>query len=351
MKALFFSSFAACCILIFTSANSQSVSLSKNIYAPGEKITVSYSGFQGSSRDWISIAQPGSADDKYLYWQYTGGATSGTLTFDGIAYGDYEIRGYFNNEGIIRARMPFKVGNADINLSAKTLQPSYKPYEKIMVQFSGMPGNSKDWISLATAGSSDDKYVLWFYTDSKQSGTLEFQGVAEGNYEVRTYFNGEWTVRSRYPFTVSKSGGTGAKICRTELSTFYAGMNSLGLCWGRLGSDAFVPEMITAVQTTLPNVIAALNVIPCLDFDANKIRNFSSRLQSLSRQQAVNEIDQLIREIQAALQRANITCDKGGNLEALFTGGVHLGAAQAIANTFICRMISPEWQSNISTLR
>jgi len=124
-------------------------------------------------------------------------------------------------------------------------------------------------------------------------------------------------------------------------------MYSLGLSWGRLGSDVFVPQMISDVQATLGNVVDGINMVACLDFDVNRIRSFSGRLPGLNRQQAVNEIDQLIRELHASVQRAGITCDRGASLESLFITGVHLGASQAIANTFVCRTIPADWQQNV----
>jgi len=322
------------------------VSLSKNIYLPGEKIVVNYSGFPGNARDWISIAEPGSTDDKYLIWGYIEGKRSGTIEFAGRASGNYEIRGYYDNQSIVRVRVSFKVGNSDNNLMVKSDKTLYKAWEKITVQFSGLPGNNSDWISLSAVGTADDQYKRWAYTEGKQSGSMDFPGLEEGKYEVRVFFNNERTARVKYPFTIGKT--TGSKICRTELSTFYAGMNSLGLCWGRLGSDAFVPAMIAEVQNTLTNVITAVRVIPCLDFDISKISNYSLRLPTLNRVQAVDEIDRLIKDIQAAVVKADIKCDNGANLHSLFIGGVHLGAAQAIANTFVCRMIDAAWQSNLT---
>ncbi|WP_428655041.1 hypothetical protein [Runella sp.] len=335
---------------------SLSVSLTKPIYAPGERIVVNFSGFPGNAKDWISIAQPGSTDEKYIVWKYTEGKQSGTMEFDGMAYGNYEIRAYFNNEGSIRARIPFKVGNADQNLSAKTQLPSYRQSEKITVQFSGFPGNARDWISIAQPGSADDKYIVWKYTEGKQSGTMDFAGLPEGNYEVRAYFNNENAVKSRYSFTVGKSSTTGpatvrggrpGRFCNRDLSIFYTGVYGLGLCWGRLGSDMIAPGTITDVQSVLTTTITGLRTITCLDFDINKISNYSSRLPGMSRVQAVNEIALLIKEILASIQRANVTCDGGAGLAALYSIGIHLGASQAICNTFVCRAIPMDWQQNL----
>ncbi len=224
---------------------------------------------------------------------YTDAKRSGTLTFQGLPYGDYEVRGYYNNDFVIKAKASFRIGNVATNIAAKTTQRVYKPYEKVAVNFSGFPGNNKDWISIAAIGSADDKYAAWSYTNSKQSGTIELSGVPEGEYEIRAFFNDDGKVRVRYPFTVSKTATTAAKLGRTELSSFYAGMNSLGLCWGMLGSDIYSTTVISFVQTTLPNAITAIQSIPCLDFDVNKIRQFSSRLSNLTQTPAVNEIAML----------------------------------------------------------
>ncbi len=325
----------------------QNLSIPKTIFAPGEKIAVNYSGFQGSGKDWISIAAKGLADDKYTVWQYTPGGSSGTVTFDGMAYGEYELRGYYNNEWTVRTRVSFRVGNSDLTVSVKTDKSTYKPYEPIMITFSGLPGNGKDWISYAKVGTSDEIYYRWAYTDAKQSGTLKFDGAEEGKYEVRVFFNNEAKTQIRYPFTVCTNCSSGKKACRTELSTFYQSMNSLGLCWGRLGSDAFTATTIAAVQAELSNVPVGITSIGCLDFDVNKISSFSSRLPGMSQVTAVNEIDALIKEILASVVRARTTCDRGVLLESLFSVGIHLGASQGIANSFVCQTIPLDWQGNL----
>ncbi|OGU76531.1 MAG: hypothetical protein A2W11_02450 [Ignavibacteria bacterium RBG_16_35_7] len=323
------------------SADAQSVSLSKSIYAPRESIVVTYSGFPGNSRDWISIATQGSGDDKYVAWKYTGGNTSGTLSFDGINYGDFEIRGYYNDELIVRTRTSFRVGNPDVNLIAKTQQATYKPNEKIVVQYSGLPGNVYDWISLASVGSGDDKYVAWQYTNTKQSGTMEFDGLAEGKYEVRIYFNQEWVVRSRYPFVVSNRTSTNpSQLCRGPLSVFYAGMTGLGSAWARTTCE---PTIMTAVgvadmQGVLGNARDGLNMMKdCIPFDIGELTALINKLPTLTNIQAEAEIQALIIKLQEIIARSNATCDNGITLSSLFVTGVHVGAAQAHASCRICQ--------------
>ncbi|MBK9106400.1 MAG: hypothetical protein IPL92_18015 [Saprospiraceae bacterium] len=325
----------------------QTLSIPKTVFAPGEKIPVSFSGFSGAANDWISIATKDMAEDKYIIWAYTGGGSSGTVTLDGRPSGEYELRGYFNNESKVRTRISFRIGNVDQTLTVKTDKATYKPWEPITITFSGLPGNAKDWISYGVVGTPDDKYYRWAYTDGKQSGSLKLDGAEEGKYEVRVFINNDSKTQIRYPFTVCTSCGAGKKACRTELSTFYQSMNSLGLCWGRLGSDAFTATTIAAVQTQLGNVPVGITSIGCLDFDVNKITSYSSRLPGMTQASAVSEIDALIKEIQASVMRARVTCDRGALLESLFSAGIHLGAAQGIANSFVCQTIPPPWQTNL----
>lgn len=73
------------------------------------------------------------------------------------------------------------------------------------MRFSGLPGNATDWISLAATLSADTSYLRWTYTQGERYGSLDFQGLAPGRYEVRVYFSwssGGHTVHSRYPFVI-----------------------------------------------------------------------------------------------------------------------------------------------------
>lgn len=57
------------CLIIMYAVNSdaQSVNPSKNVYATGESIVISYSGFIGTPKDWIGIAAKGLVEDKYNF--------------------------------------------------------------------------------------------------------------------------------------------------------------------------------------------------------------------------------------------------------------------------------------------
>jgi TolB-like protein len=73
-----------------------SLSTEKNSYSEGDRITVKFSGMQGSRYDWITLVSEGASDSTYGEWTYTNGSKTGSYTFKGVAAGSYEIRAYFD---------------------------------------------------------------------------------------------------------------------------------------------------------------------------------------------------------------------------------------------------------------
>ena len=98
--------------------------------------------------------------------------------------------------------------NEAVELSVKTAKDTYKPGEAIIVNFSGLPGSQKDWITLINPDASSREYGNWKYTKGKTSGSLTFDGMQEGDYEVRVYFGTDYTIQARYPFKVIKNADT-----------------------------------------------------------------------------------------------------------------------------------------------
>jgi TolB-like protein len=81
----------------------------------------------------------------------------------------------------------------------------FKTTEPIVINFSGLPGNDHDWITLVKADATDDTYGEWFYTDGEEAGSHSFAATAAGDYEVRVYFDwpaGGYTVHQRLKITV-----------------------------------------------------------------------------------------------------------------------------------------------------
>jgi hypothetical protein len=94
----------------------------------------------------------------------------------------------------------------------RTLKDVYTPNERIQVKFNNLPGNKTDWITIRPAETPDDTYdeLRWEYTYGRENGTMTFESLPPGEYEVRLYFDwkntGSYQVRDRYFFRVTESG-------------------------------------------------------------------------------------------------------------------------------------------------
>src|SRR5581483_2468366 len=196
-------------------AANASVSTDKPSYATTDAVTVSFAGMSGSAVDWIAVAQAGSADDVFVQYQYTGGNQTGTLSFSGLAAGSYVARAYFNNSFTRQAESAaFTVAEPSSAASLSTDAAQYASGAPVVVTFSGMLGASNDWIAIATAGSADDAYLAYQYTGGGAAGTLTFDGLPDGSYVARAFFNNGFTKQGETaPFTVGAQppadGGAG----------------------------------------------------------------------------------------------------------------------------------------------
>ncbi len=92
---------------------------------------------------------------------------------------------------------------SDVTLT--TSKKVYKSTDEIVIEFSGLPGNEHDWITLVKADAGDETYGEWFYTAGEEEGAHTFAAVAAGEYEVRVYFDwpdGGYEVQQRLKITV-----------------------------------------------------------------------------------------------------------------------------------------------------
>lgn len=95
--------------------------------------------------------------------------------------------------------------NDDEGISSKTFtiiinKTIFFRNEGITINYSGLPGNQQDWITLVPAGTPDDTYGDWFYTYGQKSGSYTFKPQPPGDYELRVYFNwpdGGYVVQKR----------------------------------------------------------------------------------------------------------------------------------------------------------
>jgi hypothetical protein len=206
------------------------VTPAKPHFAPGENIVVNWSAFGGHAQDWVSVVSGGSPENKYVsgYWRYTQGERRGTAQFGPLAPGRYEVRAYccWSEGGYeVRGRATFDVvaGGAKpppgdpvtqapppaaaATFQVRTLQSSYAAGQKIYIRFSDFEGSGSDWITIVPVGKPDtwrdERY--WMYTGSRHEGTVSFDGLPSGRYEVRSFCcwkEGGYKARDRYRFMV-----------------------------------------------------------------------------------------------------------------------------------------------------
>lgn len=177
----------------FTVVPAPVITTDKQQYTPGQTVTLSYSQMPGNASDTIAVSVSGSADTATVQSFPTNGATSGVQQVTGLTAGSYEARAYASGTTVV-ARWAFTISNT---VTVTTDAGAYTTGQTVNVSFTGLPGNSNDWIGIAVPGTADTQYVQFKYTNGATSGSLGFTGLAAGTYEARAYRKNTYTVIGR----------------------------------------------------------------------------------------------------------------------------------------------------------
>jgi hypothetical protein len=176
-----------------TKSTQDVVTTNLTTYMQGQNIVVTYNGMQGAPSDWIAIARTTDADTVTWLYKYTGGGTSGMITFTNptLPQGTYEARAYYNWAGtssytVQQRSAPFTVGG---NAMLAASQNSYATGAPVVINYSGFSGASTDWISIHTPNSPDTQYIAFQYTGGGTSGMRTFTNLPTGIYEARYHAN------------------------------------------------------------------------------------------------------------------------------------------------------------------
>jgi len=223
------------------------VSTDLSAYTAGQNIVVTYSAMSGAKSDWIAIAHPSDPATSYEAWQYTGGGTSGTMTFTAPALGSgtYEARAFYDWYGTASytiqqrsASFTFSGGAASPTLAAT--QSSYAFGASVPINYSGFSGSTTDWIAIYVPGAADGNYVAWQYTGAEgagNSGQLVFTGLATGTYEAR--YHADWNgTHSFATFAVSPQFTIGTQTSITTDHTTYGTNQSITATYSNMPGAA-----------------------------------------------------------------------------------------------------------------
>lgn len=78
-------------------------------------------------------------------------------------------------------------GRPDLTLSSE--KTVYKEDEPVVLNYGGLPGNQRDWVTVVPLGTPADNWGQWTYTNGKASGSFEVGDLAPGAYEARIYLD------------------------------------------------------------------------------------------------------------------------------------------------------------------
>jgi len=190
------------------------IKTSKPQYDVGEVIKTTVTGMLGDKEDWIAVFAK-NAPNKWgnvKSWTWTNGIKNGTLNLDAVPAGEYEVRAFFANTYIVKAKASFSVKAVVIATTVKTSKNKYQVGEKIKVTLKGMLGNSEDWVGIYPQGSTNDwdNIVSWSWTNGIKNGTVTLDNVPAGFYDVRVFFANSFDIKAKQLFSVV--GNQGPKL-------------------------------------------------------------------------------------------------------------------------------------------
>lgn len=194
----------------YPSGITPSVTADRNNYAPGEDHLFTWTAAPGYYYDWLAVAIADTIAAEYVGYKYTEGDYDGVMTWsemdhsaggvDDLPPGDYEVRGYVNDEFDIWAYDEFAVALPDDWPSTVVADRNlYTPSESVSVCWTGAPGNPLDWVGIAKRAlpstelysyTDVDGNPLWDYTDGLVDGCASFTTTKElGQYAARAFEN------------------------------------------------------------------------------------------------------------------------------------------------------------------
>lgn len=114
-----------------------------------------------------------------------------------------------------------------------TDSPTYVNYAPITASWTNTMGNSNDWIAIVTAGSPPNSgFVALTYTNGAIDGSYTFtNGLAAGNYEIRSYVGGSYQIIAMNTLTVTTGTPPGPTATVTTNKPTYRRNEAITATW------------------------------------------------------------------------------------------------------------------------
>jgi len=196
-------------LIYFNVLSATTIETKKEIYLSNETVKVNLTDMLGDNHDWVGVYPTGSSNDwaNVIRWKWVSGAVNTTLSLGTFPIGDYDVRAFFKNTFISEASDTFSINPIEGEALVSTSKNSYTINEKIIVDYSDMSQDDKDWIAIYPKGTTNAwKNVLaWQWTEGQRDGTSIFNQLPEGEYAVRVFFRNSFILESESLFEVVDS--------------------------------------------------------------------------------------------------------------------------------------------------
>ncbi|CAA6815651.1 MAG: No hits [uncultured Sulfurovum sp.] len=97
----------------------------------------------------------------------------------------------------------------------------YTSTETITINFKELNNQKKDWIGIYHQSATSTRWknvVKWAWTGDKESGSVSFENLIEGQYYARVFYNNSYETEAELAFEVKKSST--APIVQLDKETF-----------------------------------------------------------------------------------------------------------------------------------
>jgi len=213
-------------MLFVVTLHSATVQTNKESYLPQESIQISFIGMLGHAQDWIAIYPVGTNNDwgNVVKWNWTGGTVDGNLTFGNLPQGNYEVRAFFQNTYTVEATDAFIVEGSLLEANVTSNKSTYSSSEEVLITFSNMLGDAKDWIGIYPSGSTNDwaNVVAWKYTAGLLDGNISFSNLPIGTYDTRAFFQNTFNLEANSSFTIANARDEVIEVNLTLNKSIYA---------------------------------------------------------------------------------------------------------------------------------
>ncbi len=166
-----------------------SISTDAASYGGNPTVGVTFSGFPGSTVQYLTLASAGSPRSSFVRSVDIATLTQGTSSFPAVTEGRYVVRAYADNaQGFLAESAPFTVASALGSLSVSSAETAYASGAEVAISFTASSA-PQNWVAVAPEGARNESYLVWAYTGADANGTRRFSGLRDGRYVARLFAN------------------------------------------------------------------------------------------------------------------------------------------------------------------